>query len=186
MNNRLGDVRPTTSKVRESLLATLSEIWPGARVLDLFAGTGSLGLAAIDEGAAEVVFVEGHHRVARGIRVAKPHRVVHGALPAALARLDGPFDIVLADPPYGVPEGPASLKALPPLLVEGAWVVFEHHHKDPYVVPEGLELWRCRRFGETALSYYRWRSSQRPLEAAESAGGQLEMHGQDGAGSGEI
>ncbi|MBS2034919.1 RsmD family RNA methyltransferase [bacterium] len=151
---RLGDVRPTTGKVLESILATLDDFWEGARVLDLFAGSGSLAQAALEHGAAEVLAVEGHARVASGLRKKMP--VITGILPGALSKLRDQFDIILGDPPYGVPEGPATLAQLSPFLKPGGWIVWEHHHKDVYPDPvPGLKLWRCRRFGETAVSYYR-------------------------------
>lgn len=150
----LGKVRPTTGKVRESIFSTLDEYWEGARVLDLFAGSGSLGLAAQEAGAREVVAIEGHSRVAAPLR--KKLKLIVGVLPAALSKLEGRFDIILGDPPYGVPEGPATLALLSPFLEPDGWIVWEHHHKDPYPDPiPGLSLWRCRRFGETAVSYYR-------------------------------
>jgi 16S rRNA (guanine966-N2)-methyltransferase len=150
----LGKVRPTTGKVLESILATLDDYWEGARVLDLFAGTGTLAEAALKQGAREAVAIEGHARVAAPLRKKMP--VIVGVLPAALSRLSGRFDIILGDPPYGVAEGPATLALLSPLLEPEGWIVWEHHHKDPYPDPiPGLKLWRCRRFGETAVSYYR-------------------------------
>ena len=102
----LGKVRPTTGKVLESILSTLDDYWEGARVLDLFAGSGTLGLAAQEHGAREVVAVEGHSRVAAPLR--KKLQLIVGILPAALSKVTGPFDIILGDPPYGVPEGPAT------------------------------------------------------------------------------
>lgn len=150
----LGKVRPTTGKVLESIVATLQPYWEGARVLDLFAGSGTLGRAALGEGAGEVVFVEGHARVAADLR--RSHSVVVGVLPGALGKVTGTFDIILGDPPYGVPEGPACLPLLAAKLRAEGWVVWEHHHKDAYPDEvEGLILWRRRRFGETAVSYYR-------------------------------
>ncbi len=152
--SRLGDVRPTTGKVLESILATLGDHWEGARVLDLFAGSGTLALAALERGACEVVAVEGHPRVAAALRKKMP--VIAGLLPAALSRLNGRFDIILGDPPYGLAEGPATLSLLGPILQPQGWIVWEHHHKDSYPEPiSGLSLWRRRRFGETAISYYR-------------------------------
>lgn len=126
--------------------------YEGLRVLDLFAGTGALGKDALAGGASEVVFVEGDRRSAAALRV-EGLRVVEGRLPGVLTRLKGPFDLVLADPPYGAPEGPETLAALRPLVAEGALAIFEHHHKDPYP-DEGLE--DRRRYGETALSFYRF------------------------------
>lgn len=166
----LGKVRPTTSKVLESILATLGPYWADARVLDLFAGSGTLGKAALAAGAREVIFVEGHRKVAE--QLPRGHRVIVGSLPGALSRLEGTFDIILGDPPYGVAEGPSTLQRLVPLLNRGGWVVWEHHHKDAYPqkLPNpdpakpaadpsaDLVLWRCRRFGETAISYFRFSS----------------------------
>ena len=81
-------MRPTTAKVREALMAILGPALEGARVLDLFAGTGSLGLAALEEGAAEVLFVEGDARSLKVLHqeVGERGRIVRGRLPAALAR----------------------------------------------------------------------------------------------------
>lgn len=153
----LGKVRPTTGKVLESILATLDPYWEGARVLDLFAGSGTLGRAALQAGAAEVVFVEGHAKVAAALR--GQGKVLVGVLPSSLTRLEGPFDVVLGDPPYGAAEGPTTLTALGPLLAPGAWICWEHHHKEAYPDQFGAcHLWRRRRFGETALSYYRCES----------------------------
>lgn len=126
--------------------------YEGARVLDLFAGTGALGKDALKGGAAEVVFVEADKRSAAALR-AEGLSLVEGRLPGALSRVKGRFSLVLADPPYGAPEGPETLKALTPFLEPGALVIFEHHHKDPYP-DEGLE--ERRRYGETALSFYRF------------------------------
>ena len=192
-NPNLGKVRPTTGKVVESLVATLRPYWEGARVLDLFAGSGSLGLAALEAGCREVVWVEGHTRVARALHnsvksgggggvplprgkgAAAPQGFSHSAprrgatggdgvtrvvielLPRGLERLEGKFDIVLADPPYGDPSGPLTMAALgsSDLLTEETVVVLEHHHKDPYLDDYGsLRRTKVRRFGETALSYY--------------------------------
>jgi len=163
----------------ESLVATLMPYWEGARVLDLFAGSGSLGLSAREAGCREVVWVEGHARVARALR----HRVaasdgggqvVTELLPRGLERLEGPFDIVLADPPYGDPAGPLTLEALGAgeLLSEEAVVVVEHHHKDPYLDSYGtLQRTKVRRFGETALSYYSSTKPAQILRSAQEGGG---------------
>jgi 16S rRNA (guanine966-N2)-methyltransferase len=152
----LGKVRPTTGKVLESLQATLLPYVEGARVLDLFAGEGTLGRALLEAGASQVTWVEGHPKVAGSLRAEPPHRVLCARLPAGLERLEGRYDIILGDPPYGSPEGPVTLQAALPWLAPEGWLVWEHHHKDAY--PEalpGMELWRRKRFGETALSYWR-------------------------------
>lgn len=171
----LGDVRPTTGKILESIRSTLMDFWPEARVLDLFAGTGSMGKAALDEGAREAVFVEGHSKVAGQIKPGPQGLVITGRLPLALGKLQGTFDIIFADPPYGAPEGPVCLAQLAPFLAPEGWVVFEHHHKENY--PDqvgGLALWKRRRFGETALSYYQHRQGGGDSPST----GQAEMTGQ--------
>lgn len=162
-------MRPTTAKVLESIIATLAPWTEGARVLDLFAGSGSLGKALIAEGAAEVVFIEGHARVAAALKVPKPHQVFHGVLPAALSRVQGPFDLIVGDPPYGAEAGPECLARAAGLLAPEGVLVWEHHHKDPYADGYGaLQLWRRRRFGETAVSYYKF-FSPTPLPPDRSA-----------------
>jgi len=154
----LKGVRPTTAKVLESLFAILEPELEGARVLDLFAGTGALGLEAVRRGALSVTFVEGNPTVAKGLR--GKGQLVTGRLPRALERVADEFAVVLADPPYGDPAGPATLEVLG--RREAVMVaVFEHHHKDPYPESTGrLRLARQRRFGETALSFYRPASSE--------------------------
>lgn len=147
-------VRPTTGKVREALRSILQGVYPGAVVADLFAGTGALGADALAGGAARVDFVEADR--SHAVKLRPLGRVATGRLPQALAVLEGPYDLILADPPYGSPDGPATVALLGPLLQNGGLVVVEHHHKDAY--PEelgGLRLERRRRYGETALSFYR-------------------------------
>ena len=123
-------------------------------MLDLFAGSGGLARAALEHGCAEVVLVEGHTRVGR--QLSKEFtQVLVAVLPQGLQKLSGVFDLVVADPPYGEEGGPSTLAELGPWLHPRSLVVFEHHHKDGYVDDYGfVKLWRRRRFGETALSYY--------------------------------
>lgn len=156
-------MRPTTNKVREALISSLQLRLPQARVLDLFAGTGSLGLACFQAGCREVVFVESDRRslkyligeVSRAGAAEPACRIIHGKLPLALSRLEGQFDIILADPPYNSAEGPQTLALLSGCLSPEGIIVFEHHHKENY--PEevnGLKLEKCKRYGETALSFW--------------------------------
>lgn len=153
MAGRKPEVRPTTQKVLEALLTILEADLDGARVLDLFAGTGSFGFGALRLGARELVLVEAHPAVARALR-GKGGQVVQGRLPQALERLTGSFEVIFADPPYGDPAGPLTLAGLGGLA--SGRVIFEHHHKDSYpdALP-GLTLEQRRRYGETAISFYR-------------------------------
>lgn len=107
------DLRPTSDKLRETLFNVLAPRLEGARVLELFAGTGALGLEAVSRGAASVLFVESDRRAQalildniRRCGVADRCAIIRAEVARALKRLRGqpdftPFDIVLLDPPYG-------------------------------------------------------------------------------------
>ena len=162
-------VRPTGDRAREGLfnsLGTLVDL-DGAAVLDLYAGSGALGLEALSRGAAEVVFVESGPRVLPVLRanlaaVGLPGgRVVAGSVPTVVA---GPaptaFDIVLADPPYSTPVD--EVVAVLESLVRGEWlapgavvVVERSSREEPFEWPTPLAALRERRYGEAALRYGR-------------------------------
>jgi len=139
----------------------------GIRVLDLFAGSGALGIEALSRGALRVDFVE-HDRSARAALVENlkalglenRSRVWPLELPAGLARLAAEVadaDLVLADPPYGGGPARAVLATLGAMtaLREGARVIVEHHGKDELPESSGrLERTRQRRYGETVVTSY--------------------------------
>jgi 16S rRNA (guanine966-N2)-methyltransferase len=123
-------IRPTSDRVKESLFAALGpDRLAGARVLDLYAGTGALGLEALSRGAAEALFVERDAAAARAIRSNievlgfGDRAVVRAAAVAAVlagpAPIDG-YDLALLDPPYDTP--PADLEAVLHRLVDGSWM----------------------------------------------------------------
>ena len=101
------DVRPTGDRVRETLFNWLGPIIDGARCLDLFAGSGALGLEALSRGAGEMVFVERDAAVVRQLDRSLEQlecgdaTVVHGDALQFLNEVRGPFDIVFVDPPFG-------------------------------------------------------------------------------------
>jgi 16S rRNA (guanine966-N2)-methyltransferase len=159
--------RPTADRVREALFSILFDVTDRA-VLDLYAGTGALGIEALSRGARHATFVE-HDRKAltaleRNLATLRvppaqfeimPLRVEH-----ALARLSkkGPsFDLVLADPPYREAERvlPDVLRQSAGLVRTQATIVLELASTDPPPAPpEGFELTRTKRYGETALAFY--------------------------------
>ncbi|RBY96673.1 16S rRNA (guanine(966)-N(2))-methyltransferase RsmD [Blastococcus sp. TF02-8] len=162
-------VRPTGDKARGALFNSLASLLDleGAAVLDLYAGSGALGLEALSRGAAQVVFVESGPRVLPVLRenltaVGLPGgRVVGGSVPAVVA---GPapaaFDLVLADPPYDVPAD--DVLGVLRALVAGSWVapggvvVVERSSRErPWEWPTPLEGLRDRRYGEAVLRYGR-------------------------------
>jgi 16S rRNA (guanine(966)-N(2))-methyltransferase RsmD len=156
--------RPTTDRVRESLFNVLAARidLAGVSVLDLYAGSGALGLEALSRGAASVVFVESDHRAAAVIAqnlalLGVEAAVRRGPVAAVLAGgADRPADLVLADPPYDV--GEAEIAQMLTALVDGGWVsagtvvVVERGTSGASLRwPDGWRSWPSRRYGDTRL-----------------------------------
>ncbi len=172
------DVRPTADRVKEALFSSLGPALPDAAVLDLYAGTGALGLEALSRGAARVTFIE---RAARSIEALTHNvevvglagaEVVHAEVGRALAgELAGaPFDLVFADPPYDLAtaEVDGLLAALTRHLAAGAIVVVERDARaTPPSWPDVFQPAEPRRYGDTVLHRARYEG-----EAAASAGGE--------------
>lgn len=158
--------RPTTDRVREALFSILASRGAGlvdGRVLDLFAGTGALGLEALSRGAAHVTFVERDrdalkalHANVTSLGAAKQTRVVAQAVERALPQLAGPWDLVFADPPWDDVDdvAPPVLGGLAASLAPGGLVVLEHRAGAPAPEVPVLELEETRRYGDTALAFY--------------------------------
>jgi 16S rRNA (guanine966-N2)-methyltransferase len=154
--------RPTSDRVREALFSSLrSELggFDGLRVLDLYAGSGALGLEAASRGAAHVDLVES----AKGAAVAITRNIADLGANATLHRLPAerfvtvnrsPYDLVFVDPPYA-DDPTAVLAALPRLLTVDALVVVERSARDDLTWPEGLSGMRDKSYGETRLYYGR-------------------------------
>lgn len=131
----LDGLRPTPDRVRETVFNWLEHLqlrrWDNRRCLDLFAGTGALGLEAASRGAAEVVMVESHPAALRHLNAtceklgAAQVRVRRGDALALLASLPGPFDLVFLDPPYSLQLLPQLLPACRRLLAPAALVYAE-------------------------------------------------------------
>jgi 16S rRNA (guanine(966)-N(2))-methyltransferase RsmD len=161
-------VRPTEGRVREALFSIWQERLPGARFLDLYAGSGAVGLEALSRGAAAVLFVESDPRalreLERSVRLFAPERARRWrtSLPAGLgelARRAGGewerFDLVFADPPYAFTGHPRLLAGIEPLLAPDGEAAIEHSARRE--LPEeggGLARASVRVYGETALSFY--------------------------------
>lgn len=153
--------RPTSDRVREALFSTLGPLH-GAVVLDLYAGSGALGLEALSRGAERALFVERDHRALDTLRAnvdalglaAEQARVRAGdAVRVARDAADGadPYDLVFLDPPYRLAAGlDAALGAwLPGLLAPGARVVTESPRRSPMSL--SLPLSHERRYGDTLI-----------------------------------
>jgi 16S rRNA (guanine(966)-N(2))-methyltransferase RsmD len=158
--------RPTSDRVREALFMTLEPL-AGLQVVDLFAGSGALGIEALSRGAARADFVEPDLQARRALErnlaelgIEARARVWSLRLPRGLSALKDVLasaDVILADPPYGGNEARAILRALgEEPIQEGARVVVEHHAKDDLPEREGrLARARARQYGETVVSTYR-------------------------------
>jgi 16S rRNA (guanine966-N2)-methyltransferase len=158
-------VRPSSDRLRESLFARLGDL-TGCAVLDLYAGTGVLGVEAVSRGAASVVFVERAPRSLATLRgnlealgLESSVRVVAGDAPRAVRRLGRSgerFDLILLDPPYASDEARRALEALVEsgALAREGMVVLEHGRRHPVPTVPGLVVVDERRHGETAITRF--------------------------------
>ncbi|WP_306113220.1 MULTISPECIES: 16S rRNA (guanine(966)-N(2))-methyltransferase RsmD [unclassified Roseovarius] len=157
-------LRPTTDRVRESLFNVLAGGYgdpvTGARVLDLFAGTGALGLEALSRGAAAVSFVEDGRKAQKILvdniallRVGTEAKVIRRDARRLGDNPDATYDLVFLDPPYGKSLGEAAMRA----ALAGGWIapdaliVWEENAAlEP---PYGLHLLEARKYGDTVISF---------------------------------
>jgi 16S rRNA (guanine966-N2)-methyltransferase len=148
---RGGDVRPTADRVREALFSILGPL-DGLAVLDLFAGTGALGIEAISRGAATCVFVDVDTRPVRAnLEALGIEAEVRRARALSALRPGDHYDLILLDPPYrdAARLGPELTEALPPVLNPSARVVSESDRRHPLEL--GLTLHDERRYGDTLI-----------------------------------
>ncbi len=173
---RTGDVRPTMDQVRGAIFSSLAESVPDARVLDLFAGAGSLGIEALSRGAQSVTFVERDRRTIECIRAnLEKTRLAAGAelicldVFTALARPLSArrFDCIFADPPYTTADQPKDFSAelilnehLPTILSPGGLFVLEKSPRRPLPADtSGWEIIRQKRYGTTEVLFLKRRST---------------------------
>jgi len=159
-------VRPTTDRVREAIFAILGERVVGAKVLDLFAGTGAMAIEALSRGAAGAVLVESSPRAAEVVRANLASLGADRAVclsmdyRGALRKLGGRgerFSLAILDPPYGkgLVEAAAAAMDRERILQAGALVVAESAARGPREpVPPGWVLATDRRYGDTRVTIY--------------------------------
>lgn len=153
--------RPISDRVKESLFGSLGARVVDARVLDLYAGSGAIGIEALSRGAASATFVE-HGRAAQAAIRENLQRTgfadradVHvGDVIAFLATTTAaPWDLAIIDPPYDERTLGLPLERLAPHMAPGGLVVVKHFWRTPVPAEHGWVPTRARRFGETALTF---------------------------------
>lgn len=156
--------RPTSDLTKEALFSMIAPFAPFPRVLDLYAGSGALGIEALSRWGGHATFVEADSRVCRVLlaNLARTHlvesaTVVRRPVGPAVRELSGPFHLVLADPPYDDPAVAAILErvgARGVVALDGV-VVLEHAARRAPAARYGtLTFWKSRRHGDTELSFY--------------------------------
>ncbi len=156
------DTRPTSDRVRESIFNLVGPV-DAAKVLDLFAGSGALGIEALSRGAASAVFVEHDAEAVRTIERNLDRlrltgaRVVHGDALRTIAQeatAEAKYDLVLVDPPYGMLTEiqPRLARHLPPLLAADGLLVFETDARTEPELP--LAVRTSRKYGQTRVTLF--------------------------------
>jgi 16S rRNA (guanine966-N2)-methyltransferase len=153
--------------VREAIFNLLANRVEGATVFDLYAGSGALGIEALSRGAAQATFVEATPAACQAIvqslartGFSAAGSVLRGRLPGAMAGL-GQADLIFLDPPYNDEQAVETVIALPPHLLPGGLVVYEHGSRyNPPDRPGALRMFDRRLYGDSAIALYELEEDQ--------------------------
>jgi len=157
-------VRPTSDKVKQALFNILGDRLDGAAFLDLFAGTGGIGIEALSRGASRAVFIDDSRKSLDAVRhnigqagFGSRAQVIASKAESFIKKTEDRYDIIFLDPPYTQEFGPLlELIAGSALLAPAAVVVAEHFKKQPSLERAGaLTLYREAVYGDTVLAFYR-------------------------------
>ncbi|MCL2089401.1 MAG: 16S rRNA (guanine(966)-N(2))-methyltransferase RsmD [Oscillospiraceae bacterium] len=154
------ETRPTNSRVKEGVFSAINHLLHGAEVLDLFAGSGQMGIEALSRGAKRCVFVDNNPNAVDIIKknLVKTRfenvRVVQSDYRRYLKSCDEKFDIVFIDPPFGSDADRKSLKLLPDILSHNATVIHEHS-SDMTAYDDALEIHKEYKYGRIIITVYR-------------------------------
>lgn len=159
------DTRPTLDRVRENVFNILQMKIRGAKVLDLFSGSGAMAFEAISRGAQEAVLVDCDRAAnavqrqnAEKLRMQAQCRIMYSDWQAAVRQLTAQgekFGAVFLDPPYAMHDMTAVMTALRPLLAEDAVILLEHEAKTFPATPDGFDLYDSRKYGVAGVSFFR-------------------------------
>lgn len=159
------DTRPTLDRVRENVFNILQMKVRGAKVLDLFSGSGAMAFEAISRGAEEAVLVD-IDRAANAIqrqnavklRMERQCRILHCDWQMAIRQLMAAgerFQVIFLDPPYAMHDMVPVMEALRPLMAEDAIILLEHEAKVFPATPDGFDLYDNRKYGIAGVSFFR-------------------------------
>lgn len=157
IENKFEHIRPTTDKVRQALFTKLQFFIEGKKVLDLFCGTGALGIEALSRGASEVVFVDKDSRSQKMTRdnlkaLNVEAKVIRCDALAYVDKTKEKFDLILLDPPYKSGLYEKVIKKLENILCDDGIIVCEHDKKDTFDYSP-FEVYDEKRYGNTILTY---------------------------------
>lgn len=167
------DIRPMADRVKGSVFNIIGTLMEGAEVVDLFAGTGNVGLECWSRGAAAVTFIDMSKEALRLVRsnIAKCHAeadctVIKGntiQVVESLSKAGKRYDFAFCDPPYnkGLVQAVVAVLAKNPFIKPGGYMVVEHSAHDPLPdFPEGYELVRNKIYGETIIDFVYYNNKQ--------------------------
>lgn len=159
------DTRPTLDRVRENVFNILQMKVRGAKVLDLFSGSGAMAFEAISRGAERAVLVDcdrAAHTIQRQnaekLRMTEQCAILHCDWQMAVRQLlskEENFDVVFLDPPYAMHDMTPVMDAIRPLLSPEAVILLEHEAKTFPATPDGYDLYDSRKYGIAGVSFFR-------------------------------
>lgn len=159
-------LRPTSDRVREAIFDILQDRITGKKVLDLFAGTGALGIEALSRGAEKAIFVENNQRSLAALRrnieecrLEEKTEILACEVKAGIKILKGRgevFDLIFIDPPYARGMAKETLRALDqsPLLSEETIIVVEHSLQEDLPLSPSLQMVDSRKYGSTQITFW--------------------------------
>lgn len=157
-------ISPTSGKVKEALFSILTEEVEGSRFLDIFSGSGAIGIEAISRGAVFTAFIDDNRDSIGTIRenlkklqITNNYQILAGDFESSLNRLSGDFDIIFADPPYAFKDYEHLFKVMGDLkLLKDDGVLIIEHRKDIKLPSDihGFSKVKCKKYGTASMSIY--------------------------------